>query len=89
VRAPTIRRIIEVAASSPAAVIRASYAGRHGHPVVFKRAAFEALRRADPSVGAKAVVHAMETAEVDVDDLGVVEDVDTPADYERLFGRRV
>lgn len=82
----TVRRLIEAAAASSAVVIRASYAGRHGHPVIFKRAAFDALRRADPSVGAKAVVHAMATEDVEVSDGGVVEDVDTPADYERLFG---
>jgi CTP:molybdopterin cytidylyltransferase MocA len=56
---------------------------------VFKRAAFDALRRADPSVGAKAVVHAMAVEDVEIEDPGVVEDVDTPADYERLFGVRI
>lgn len=86
VTASTIRRLVDAASSSSADVIRASYAGRHGHPVVFKRPAFDALRRADPAVGAKAVVHGMRTEDVDVEDAGVVEDVDTPADYERLMG---
>lgn len=81
----TIRRLVDAASSSPAAVIRASYGGRHGHPVVFKRAAFDALRRADPAVGAKAVVRAFTTEDVEVDDRGVLEDIDTREDYQRLF----
>ena len=88
VSASTIRRLVDAASSSSAAVIRASYGGRHGHPVVFKRAAFDALRRADPALGAKTVVHALTTEDVEVDDRGVLEDVDTRADYERLFGAR-
>jgi CTP:molybdopterin cytidylyltransferase MocA len=89
VSAAAIRQLIDRAAVSAAAVVRAVHAGRHGHPVVFKRAAFDALRRADPSVGAKAVVHAMAVEDVEIEDPGVVEDVDTPADYERLFGVRI
>jgi molybdenum cofactor cytidylyltransferase len=81
-----IRRVVDAASSSSAAVVRASYGGRHGHPVVFKRAAFDALRRADPAVGAKAVVHALTAEDVEVDDRGVLEDIDTREDYQRLFG---
>ncbi len=87
VTAPTIRRLIDASRTSNALVVRAVYDGRHGHPVIFKRAAFDALRRADPSVGAKAVVHALGSEDVPVADRGVVQDIDTPADYERLFGR--
>jgi CTP:molybdopterin cytidylyltransferase MocA len=88
VTSATIRRLIDAARASAAIVVRAAYGQRPGHPVVFKRAAFEALRKADPSVGAKAVVHTMRVEDVQVDDRGVVEDVDTPADYQRLFGER-
>ena len=49
---------------------------------------FDALRRADPAVGAKTVVHALTTEDVEVDDRGVLEDVDTRTDYDRLFGAR-
>ena len=88
VSASTIRHLVDAAVASPAVVVRAVYAGRHGHPVVFKRGAFDALRRADPAVGAKAVVAVLPTEDVEVDDRGVIEDVDTPADYERLFSNR-
>jgi CTP:molybdopterin cytidylyltransferase MocA len=61
--------------------------GRHGHPVIFGRAVFGDLRRADRTVGAKAVVRARAhpDGEVDVDDPGVLSDVDEPEDYARLF----
>lgn len=72
--------------TSPALVIRAVHEGRHGHPVIFRRALFDRLRHADPAVGAKAVVRAVDVEDVDVHEPGITQDVDTPADYERLRG---
>lgn len=88
VSADTVRRLLAAARSAAAPIVRPRYAGRHGHPVIFARASFDELRAADPSEGAKAVVHRHRDAirDVDVEDAGCVEDVDTPADYERLFG---
>jgi molybdenum cofactor cytidylyltransferase len=87
----TIARIIAAAADTPAAIVRATYSGRHGHPVLFKRAVFAELQTADRHVGAKAVVRSdpARVLDVDVEDPGVTMDVDTPADYERLFGRPI
>jgi CTP:molybdopterin cytidylyltransferase MocA len=87
VRASTVRTLVTRASLSPAPILRAAYEGRHGHPVIFKREVFDALRGADPRVGAKAVLRAVQVEDVAVDDPAVVEDVDTPADYEKL-GRR-
>ena len=84
--ASAVRDLLARAAISPSPIVRAVHGGRHGHPVIFKRATFDALRRADPSVGAKAVVRAFGVDDVEVGDAGAVEDVDTPADYRRLFG---
>jgi molybdenum cofactor cytidylyltransferase len=85
----TIRALLDRAASSRAAVIRVTHQGRHGHPVVFMRAAFDAVRHANPDVGAKDALHRLadRTEDVAVDDPGVLEDVDTADDYRRLFGR--
>jgi CTP:molybdopterin cytidylyltransferase MocA len=54
--------------------------------VIFGRAVFDALRRADPNVGAKAVVqaHEQDAIDVEVDDAGVLHDIDRPEDYARL-----
>lgn len=84
-----IRALLARAAASKAPILRAVHGGAHGHPVIFTRRLFDALRAADPLVGAKAVVRAAGVEDVEVDDAGVVEDVDTPADYTRLFGKNL
>lgn len=87
----TVAALLGVFSSTGAPIVRAVYRGKHGHPVVFSRAVFDDLRRADPKVGAKAVLRAHERAivNVEVDDPGVVTDVDTPEDYQALFGRHL
>jgi molybdenum cofactor cytidylyltransferase len=89
VTAATVATLLAMFSSTGAPIVRAVYRGRHGHPVLFSRDVFESLRRADPAVGAKAVLraHALAIVNVDVDDPGVVADVDTPEDYRALFGR--
>lgn len=72
--------------TSSAPVIRAVHNGIHGHPVIFRRALFDRLRHADPAVGAKAVLRAVMVEDVEVHEPGITQDVDTPADYERLRG---
>ena len=86
--ADAVRLLLARAAVSTAPVLRAVHLGRHGHPVIFKRELFEALRRADPAAGAKTVVRAVQVEDVETGDPGVVEDVDTPEEYARLFGIR-
>ena len=85
IRAATVRVLIARAAESGAPILRAVNRGRHGHPVVFRRDVFAALRAADPAVGAKAVMRGVAVEDVEVDDPAVAVDVDTPDDYERLI----
>jgi len=70
-------------------IVVPGYGGRRGHPVVFGRAVFAELERVPDHEGARGVVRAdpSRVALVDVDDPAVVEDIDTPEDYERLVGR--
>jgi CTP:molybdopterin cytidylyltransferase MocA len=86
IAAETVAMLLSVFTSTHAPIVRARYRGRNGHPVVFSRAMFDELRRADPSLGAKAVLRAHRDAivEVDVDDPGVAGDVDTPEEYQQL-----
>ncbi len=86
----TVSELIAVFTATGATIVRARYRGRNGHPVIFSRAVFDDLRRADPTVGAKAVLraHANSIVNVDVDDPGVPGDIDTPEDYERLVAPR-
>ena len=60
---------------------------RHGHPVIFDRSIFADLRSADPNIGAKAVfaIHRERILNVEVQDAGAFDDIDTPADYEKVL----
>jgi CTP:molybdopterin cytidylyltransferase MocA len=84
IRAATVRALLAAFPSAKPPIVRATHKGQHGHPVIFARAVFDALRRADPSHGARAVVRANTTLDIEVDDPGVLMDVDTPDDYAAL-----
>jgi len=87
VRPSTIRQVIETWRKTHAPVVRPAVGARHGHPVLFDRALFDALRHAPLTGGARAVVHANgdRLVNVPVDDEGCLVDVDTPADYEAIL----
>ena len=83
VRPSTIRQVIEAWERTRAPIVRPAVGRRHGHPVLFDRAVFDALRHASLDEGARVVVHAYadRIVNVPVDDAGCLIDVDTPADY--------
>src|SRR5205085_8740546 len=84
----TVRTLLEEYRSGASLLVRPVSGGRHGHPVIFDRALFDELRRANPKEGAKEVVraYAAELLNVEVDDEGAFTDIDTPEDYERWIG---
>jgi molybdenum cofactor cytidylyltransferase len=85
VTADTIRRVLHAWRTTGAPIVRPAQGDTHGHPVLFDRTVFPALRAADPQHGAKPVVHsyADRVVNVPVEDEGAFVDVDTPEDYER------
>jgi CTP:molybdopterin cytidylyltransferase MocA len=87
----TVGELIKAFQSSHAPIVRAVHHGRHGHPVIFSRAVFADLRHADAAQGARAVLraHAEHIVNVEVDDPGVLGDVDTPEDYRALHDRNL
>jgi len=88
----TVRAVFDTFRAHPQApLVRPRRDDRYGHPVIFNRSIFGELRRADPSKGAKPVVHAhaAEEVNVDVDDPGAFADIDTPEDYDRIIRPRV
>jgi molybdenum cofactor cytidylyltransferase len=86
VSVPTVATLLARASEAVAPIVRATHGTSHGHPVIFKRELFQALRDADPASGAKAVLRAHAVEDVDVGDPAVAEDVDTPGDYRRVIG---
>jgi molybdenum cofactor cytidylyltransferase len=73
-------------------VVLPMYQGQRGHPVGFSSACRDALLQLQGAEGAAAVVKANPgAARLELDDAGIVTDVDTPADLlraERLLASR-
>ena len=88
VRASTVAAVIEAWRRTRAPIVRPANGDRHGHPVIFDRSVFADLRAADPTTGAKAVfaIHRDRIVNVEVNDSGAFEDIDTPEDYRRVLG---
>jgi molybdenum cofactor cytidylyltransferase len=84
----TVAAVISEWRRTRAPIVRPASGDRHGHPVIFDRSVFADLRSANPNVGAKAVfaIHQKRIVNVEVNDPGAFEDIDTPGDYERLIG---
>lgn len=74
-----------VAVPAPVRVPR--YQGRNGHPILISREVAAELMALDPGSTAKQVIHAhaAQTNFVDVDDPGVLQDIDDPAAYAELL----
>jgi molybdenum cofactor cytidylyltransferase len=86
VAASTVRAVLGRYRETGAPIVRPTRGERHGHPVLIARSLFDALRSADPAVGAKQVVrdHASQAGDVLVDDEGAFSDFDTPEEYARI-----
>jgi len=85
----TINRIIESYQTSRIGIVIPVYRGRRGNPVLFARDFFDELGTLSGDVGGKAVVrkHPESIHEVEVDDDGILVDIDTRADFERAKAR--
>ncbi len=83
----TVRAITDAWCRTRAPVVRPARGGLHGHPVIFDRAVFDDLRRADRGLGAKSVVrrYAGVLLDVEVEDPGAFRDFDTPDAYRELI----
>lgn len=82
VQATTLRRVASQLAHHP--VVYAQYQGRRGHPVGFSTELYSELVQLSGDEGAKRLVARYPAYGVEVDDPGVLADVDTPQDLERL-----
>lgn len=79
----TVRTLDALTAeAAPPRIVVPRHDGRRGHPVLFGRDLFEELLDADDAQGARPVVRKApdRVLEVEVDDPGVLLDIDTPDD---------
>jgi molybdenum cofactor cytidylyltransferase len=87
VRLTTVERLLEAYRRGGAPAVVPSFAERRGHPVVWDRSLFAELETSEAATrhGAWAVLQAQpRLATVAVDDPAVIDDLNTPEDYERL-----
>ena len=85
VRPETFRAVVDEFRRGGKPVVIARHGGRRGHPVLFARELFAELAAAPEDQGARAVVarDPARVAYVDVDDSGILTDLDTPEDLAR------
>jgi molybdenum cofactor cytidylyltransferase len=85
----TVRRVIEAfrARTAETLFVIPQYRGKHGHPVCAALPAAAEFLSLPPGGQARAVVHkyAPRTVYVDVDDPGILTDVDDPEAYRRML----
>ncbi len=88
VKPETVARLIEAFRDSGAPIVVPTHEGKGGHPVLFGEELFDELLEGDAPEGARSIVHAhaSELLRLDVEDRGVLIDVDTPEDYDRYIG---
>lgn len=82
-----VNRIIETYEKAQPLVVIPTYRGENGHPILLDLTLKEEVLNMDPSQGLREVVHAHsgETARVEVFDRRVLEDCDSPEDYEWIL----
>jgi molybdenum cofactor cytidylyltransferase len=83
----TVRAVVARYREAHAPIVRPVRGDEHGHPVLIDRSLFDALRHADPTVGAKLVIRAnvSPAGDVIVNDAGAFADADTPDDYQKML----
>jgi len=84
-----VRALRESFEQTEAPILIPTWRGRRGHPVLFSRSLYQELLAAPLDQGARAVVrrHAAEVQTVEVDEEGILWDVDQPKDYAALQRR--
>ena len=86
VRADTIAGLARAFRQSQAPITRPRYRGERGHPVCISPGVMDELLELPVTAQARDVIHAYRprTKYVDVDDPGILADIDLPEDYQRL-----
>jgi len=86
--APRTIALIAQALARGAQIVVPVVAGKRGHPVGFARRFRDQLIALRGDSGARSILsaHAAQIREIEVADAGIVRDVDTPADAQRLPG---
>ncbi|AGA27577.1 nucleotidyltransferase family protein [Singulisphaera acidiphila] len=85
ITAALVSQLVNRAEAIPEAILTPTFQGRRGHPIVLPWAMALKSRELPQSAGLNSLValHASEVVEVEVAEPGVLDDLDTPEDYQR------
>lgn len=83
-----VRNLAQLFTDSEPLIAFPKYGNRRGHPAIFHRKIFHEFMEAPLQEGPKGILlrHEKDTAELFTNEPAVVEDIDTPSDYEALTG---
>jgi molybdenum cofactor cytidylyltransferase len=86
VQTETVQKILSAYQQENRALTIPVYKQRKGHPVIYSRQAMHSALSLQPHQTGKdlQIIHAGDTTFVEVDDFGVVTDIDSPEDYENF-----
>ena len=86
-RSETVAALVQRMEETGAPLAVPVYQGKRGHPLAIAPALIPEIETLDPDVGLKQLRdrHEERLLEVEVEDPGVVQDVDTPEEYENLI----
>ena len=91
IRPETFRRIVDQYLCSDAQIVIPTYRGFRGNPVLVDRSVFHEIMSLRGDIGCRAIFgsHLEGIAKVEVEDVGILLDIDDRADFERLrrFGQ--
>lgn len=84
VDADSVRALVRAYRAGAGTALAAAHEGRRGNPVLFDARHVDALARLEGDRGGRRLLAGADAALVETGDPGVVADVDTPADLERI-----
>jgi molybdenum cofactor cytidylyltransferase len=84
--AGVVRLLLEAARATAHSIVVPTHDGRRGHPVLMRWRQVQEIRALPPNEGINAFIrsHTAESLELPVADPGILANLDTPEDYERL-----
>src|SRR5258708_30457761 len=86
IRPPTVDQIIAAYGRSRAPIVIPSYQGDRGNPVLLDRSVFSEVMALEGDIGCRAIFgsHLEDILKVEVEDPGVLLDIDDQGDFDRL-----
>jgi molybdenum cofactor cytidylyltransferase len=89
IRSQTMDQVIRAYRRDQAKIVIPSFHGTRGNPVLLDRSVFFEVMALEGDVGSRAIFdsHLEEIAKVEVEDEGILLDIDDPDDYDRLRGK--